>query len=436
MHTTPVRSRFLCLSSALLLIMCACSANVPEYSDPVKKSPADATGRWSTAITTESLEAVGEGEWSNPLSGETMKYLLPLFPDVNATYWTYSWDPVDAPANISFKFTGRFPHARYMSYNCYDFTEASVIAHIRDDMIGPDEGSVNPFMPGTDRTAEERSYTLWFVPEGSPRAGEPNTVVIPAGTGKPTIMYRVYLHDTGTDLDGGTGLPVIEGFDDLTGDPLPCPESSGIDAKTFLTLMLRVVTSGTVVNACNAMAADDLISFYHVEGSGYMPNEDNRYLITGFGYLPEKPVAVLNLLPPSFPRTLTGGGFFTGEEDVRYWSLNMGGNIWTGTSNGICDENASVNGDGSVTVVIGPFFLRSFVEAAGYNFIPWGMHVNRSMIYRQMCPGEGFAGSVMNVPFFDITQPLDDQRAEKFIGGSAPTGRYYTITELFELLGK
>jgi len=419
----------------ILLLAVSCSQNRETWFDGEADTDASTPltlSSWSEPVRADTLSQENAVSCGAALSGDTLRYILPLFPDVNATYWTFAFEAGESTENLAFRITGKFPRARYAGFNCYDFVQASVIAHIRDDMIEPDGGSTNPFLPGSDRETEKRSFTLWFVPEGSSRAGSPNTVVIPAGTEKTTIMYRIYLPDEGMGLEGGVDLPVIETFDDETGEPAPCPESSGIDAGMFLELMLRVVTGGVVVDACNAMAADPKISFYHVEGSGYMPNEDNRYLITGFGYIPDTPVAVLSFRPPSFPDR--NGTWITGSEDVRYWSLNMGGNIWTGTSGGLCDTEMLPDAEGNITVVIGPSVMGPLVESRGYNFIPWGIHVNRSMIYRQMCPAEDFEGSVLRVPIFSKELPLDGQRAEEYIGAYAPVGRYVTMTEFIAMM--
>ena len=70
---------------------------------------------------------------------------------------------------------GRFPHCRYTEFALYrpdplgSFTATSEA--LTDDQIEPDEGSVNPFVPGNPRLAENRDYTIRIVAEGC--AGAP-----------------------------------------------------------------------------------------------------------------------------------------------------------------------------------------------------------------------------------------------------------------------
>jgi len=111
-------------------------------------------------------------------------------------------------------FHGQFPHARFFS-----FTTSSVLGvirgHLYDDQIKPDPGSTNPFLPGANRDATHRSFTVTMVdaPDPGPGHEAPNTVYggvagQAPGAGPMLIVVRVYLPDRGRDFTGGVGDPV------------------------------------------------------------------------------------------------------------------------------------------------------------------------------------------------------------------------------------
>src|SRR5919107_5461670 len=80
------------------------------------------------------------------------------FPDDSADYWLGFYQAVPG---TRIRLSGRFPHTRYMSFNAYDQAQRPLDA-LADVEIAPDAGSVNPFLPGADRTAEQRSYTAFI----------------------------------------------------------------------------------------------------------------------------------------------------------------------------------------------------------------------------------------------------------------------------------
>jgi hypothetical protein len=133
-----------------------------------------------------------------------------LYPDPNSTYW---FAIMEMPAGSLLTLKGRFPHGRYLQYALYrsdplgGFT-ATGEAFV-DNQIQPDPGSTNPFVPGADRRAENRAYSLTIAnvdaPE-DPADREPNTLYAGVGN-KIQIVYRVYLPDVGCDGSGDVGLP-------------------------------------------------------------------------------------------------------------------------------------------------------------------------------------------------------------------------------------
>jgi hypothetical protein len=115
------------------------------------------------------------------------------------------------PAGGKLVLHGKFPHSRFFS-----FTVTSPVLQLRyflyDVDIKPDAGSTNPFVPGADRNAKKRSYTVTFVDQPDPGPGQrkPNTVyagVAGQDAAPFVVAERVYLPDRGRDFTGGVGNP-------------------------------------------------------------------------------------------------------------------------------------------------------------------------------------------------------------------------------------
>src|SRR3954454_8292976 len=97
------------------------------------------------------------------------------YPDEAAIYWSGRYQAVPG---TRIRVTGRYPHARYMSFNVYDNAQRPLDA-LADVELAPDAGSVNPFAAGASRTVSRRDYTAFVdcgspPPPGAPRA--PNTM--------------------------------------------------------------------------------------------------------------------------------------------------------------------------------------------------------------------------------------------------------------------
>src|SRR5918911_101150 len=63
------------------------------------------------------------------------------YPDEAAVYYSGHYQ---AAPGTHIRITGRYPHARYMSFNVYDNLQRPLDA-LADVQIGPDPGSTNPF---------------------------------------------------------------------------------------------------------------------------------------------------------------------------------------------------------------------------------------------------------------------------------------------------
>lgn len=130
------------------------------------------------------------------------------YPDLGARYWVSSF-PLPPGAELILR--GRYPHARYMSFNVYD-AAAQPTDGLADVDIAPDPGSANPFEPGALRDLPNRGYTVRVMSGARPERRESNTIYLnAAGQSTPVgvIMYRVYVPDSGRDPAGAGGLPEV-----------------------------------------------------------------------------------------------------------------------------------------------------------------------------------------------------------------------------------
>jgi hypothetical protein len=149
--------------------------------------------------------------WQGPVTATSSNH---NYPDEFAAYWGANWADGSLPEGAKLVLRGRFPHARYMSFNTYNFGRPSPGPNdsLYDAQIEPDPGSTNGFRPGERRDSADRDYTVTIVNGTPPPAGTPrpaNTVYTgSAGLGT-TFVYRVYLPDEGADLSGGVGLPDV-----------------------------------------------------------------------------------------------------------------------------------------------------------------------------------------------------------------------------------
>ena len=155
-----------------------------------------------------------------------------------ATHVTYLKMHFLAPFGSRLVVHGEFPHARFMTYQLSppfdpEFPYVSNVGQLEvpivDVDIDPDPGSVNPFRPGEDRSAADRSYTVDFDlargnmvalnpvlqngnyrAPGNTRVGGPFSATGPMGDGAiipPVLWLRYYVPDDGTGPFAGAPIP-------------------------------------------------------------------------------------------------------------------------------------------------------------------------------------------------------------------------------------
>ncbi len=121
------------------------------------------------------------------------------FPDESAQYWVAL---IPQLPQTRLRIDGRFPAARYFSYNVYDPLLRPVDA-VADSELQPNaSGGYTDYVEFTGRMPDAPVNTIYA---GEMSLGD-QTVPNPALTG---IIYRVYVPEEGFDFDGGVGLPVL-----------------------------------------------------------------------------------------------------------------------------------------------------------------------------------------------------------------------------------
>lgn len=368
--------------------------------------------------------------------------LTPAFPDKASRYDLLNFKPATGEFD-ALKVTGQFPHARYFGLNLYDYNEATDFAGLADRDIMPDEGSINPFEIGADRSAENRTYTIWLVKEGAAvPEGAKNIMTYPDGIETLAFMTRVYRSDKGLNLLGGVPLPVVEAIK-LDGQDATAPKV-GIDAKGLQSKLKMFLFNLDIITTWNLQKefAGDEIVFNRISDAGLFPNAHNEYVTAPLEQCYWNKVAVLTLKEVPTAEDTYEGGNFEGDTDVRYWSFCTGGLAETGTPDCLCDDQVNKNEDGTVTIVIAPYYLKSSVKKAGLNYMKWGLVYKPIIIHRHMLARDGFEGRIGNVA--PIGRPpaeedrneayLDAHNAKNWMGDYTPKGYIYTVKEFKEKL--
>ena len=360
--------------------------------------------------------------------------ITPAFPDQASRYDNLSFKQHTGDFDV-LKLTGEFPIARYFSINLYDFKEATPVAAIADYQMTPNEGHVNPYVPGNYRHAEKRSYTLYVVKQGVEvdLSEHANVVVIPEHIDDVSLMVRVYRPDQGRNDQGGVALPMVEALK-ADGTWALCPHT-GLDMKLVVEKLPLLVFAQDLIQTWNVGKAylGNRMDGLRISDSGLFPNAHNHYIVTPLDHYSVNKVAVVTFKPPTHESTYQGEDTFMGDKQVRYWSFCVGGLAITGTADCLVDDEVSYNADGTVTVVIGNLSVKAIAEKAGLNFLRWGLTYKPLLIHRHMLASEHFQERIGNVPSLPRPIPvdiadsdLDHHSASQWMGDYAPTGKIYS----------
>ncbi|HZI19912.1 MAG TPA: hypothetical protein VEY09_15105 [Pyrinomonadaceae bacterium] len=360
-------------------------------------------------------------------------------PDYYSNYIAYTFDAMSNPVR-GMCIKGRFPNARYMSFNVYATKEGTSLGALTDyQMWGPTPQS-NPFVAGNP--TQNTDYTVYVLPliqDRLPRnipQGVQNILYYNPNKlerGQLTVVLRYYVPE-GNEF-GGVPLPTVTGYNALNGEPsgAPAPLYPNMDEqKPIFENRLRKIFE---------TAQGDTLRFYHSVGQGQFNNADNIYLISAVkGVVPGTNAVVLKVRPPTYP---TSPDRFD-QTAVRYWSINQG-NPDTSTPFGMMDSEFGQAPDGYVYVVMGGPGVEEQARKRGYNYMPWKANQKQAVIiYRNMLTMPQYRGSITRVPNLPTaanTPPYWDKsvlasyEAGRFLPDYAPSGQVVTEQELNKGLG-
>jgi len=340
-----------------------------------------------------------------PHSGDP--YINIAYPDAGTFYWAAVFT---TPAGARLTLEGRFPHARYMSVAGYD-GKGRPVESVADYLIKPVAGSTNPFLPGSNRTAIKRDYTLDIVdgqPDPKNRTGMNLTgetrsrVAAPKyGFGQQVVLYRVYARDLGTDETGNGGLPeavltladgrVLRGTEACAAlntrqPPQLDTAAMAVPMDKYRELLDAAAKLGPTYPAENPptwyiqLDREALYDIYRGKApspdaprseGGFYPNLDNQYIRTILNRRLGK-VFVLRGKAPTTPHTIHGDPVM-GSGELRYWSFcsNQG---FANTRVNACvhDENVPVAPKGYYTLVVSRAAdrPRNAIKECGVTWLP------------------------------------------------------------------
>jgi hypothetical protein len=330
--------------------------------------------------------------WGTSYTQETRNI---IWPDSHTDY-EVSTDTIPAGGKIVVH--GRFPHSRFFSFT---ITSPLGVLHsyLYDVNIKPDKGSTNPFLPGANRNATQRSYTVTIVDQADPGPGheQPNTVYAgvagqPAGQAF-TIAVRTYLPDKGRDFTGGAGAPIVTyvaadgttstrqaacaalqtkpGASNLVNvNPILFPESkiqqllalssSPEHPATKPAAWYKYFGPSWLLAPYYAGTSDQgMISSLPLTATGLGANPANGYVFTWLDrrFGPNHNghnIVVLHGKLPTTPATYAGGGRVRAGTQLRYWSLCNNEGLTSGKTTGPClaDEEIPINAQRDYTIVV------------------------------------------------------------------------------------
>jgi hypothetical protein len=330
--------------------------------------------------------------WGTSYTQETRNI---IWPDSHTDY-PVSIDTIPAGGKIVLH--GKFPHARFFS-----LTTSSVLGvirgHLYDTSIKPDPGSTNPYLPGANRSAAHRSYTVTVLDQVDPGAGHEATNTLyggvagqAPGAGALLIVERVYLPDSGRDFSGGVGEPAasyIAANGATSTGQAACTALQTKAGASNLTDVNKILFPLAKMNGLLGLSSSpehpalkravwfkyftpqwlyapfyagtsdaSMISQLPLVGTGLGANPANGYVFTWLDrtFGPKANghnIAVLHGELPTTPATYAGEAKMTGGQ-LRYWSICNNEGLTSGKTTGPClaDEEVPVNAKRFYTVVL------------------------------------------------------------------------------------
>ncbi|MEX0621109.1 MAG: hypothetical protein WD181_05955 [Solirubrobacterales bacterium] len=389
--------------------------------------------------------------WTGPFTAADPRTNA-AYPGTEITYWGAKFT---TPPGAVLTLRGKFPHARYSSFNAYENNGASA-SSLSDRNIRPDRGSINPSLAGADRSASKRSYTVTVRGEEPPSTLARNTLYAePQAGSHQDILYRVYVPDRGRSNSGGTGIPVpvlrLADGRVLQGQPL-CDELNSIhDYKGNL---LTTQTYETLLNSSGkdpatnpALPEFSFFKYFNLvnvlaryrneaawqqawennpdeEGTQYN-NSDARYMTGAFSFQFGEVQAVHGRMPTT-PITLNGNRR-TGAGQLLEWDMcSIQSLVTTKTYRCLFDEQVPMRSSKRHYVILvskaeqRPSNARRECGVAWLPADPEGDGAGRTdagqLLTRNVLPSPGFKQSI-----WSVTSPFD---AREKMGDFYPKGSY------------
>jgi hypothetical protein len=399
--------------------------------------------------------------WTGPFTADDPKTNA-AYPGTEITYWGAKFS---TPPGAVITLRGRFPHARYSSFNAYENNGASS-SSLADRDIRPDRGSVNPSLPGADRSTSKRSYTVTIKGEAPPAGPARNTLYAePQSGSQQDILYRVYVPDRGRSRSGGTGLPkpVLRLADGrvVKGQALCDELNSTHDYKGSL---LSSQTYQTLLNSAGkdpatnpALPEFEFYKYFNMlnllaryrdeaawqqawasnpaeEGTQYN-NNDARYMAGAFSFRFGDVLAVHGRMPTT-PRTLNGNRRTRAGQVIEWDMCTVQSLVTTKTYRCLFDEQVPMRTRKRHYLILvshagqRPSNARRECGVAWLPADPEGDGAGRTdagqLLTRNILPSPGFKRSI-----WDVSSPFD---ARETMGDFYPKGSYMD-REAFESKG-
>ncbi|MEO6697841.1 MAG: hypothetical protein ABIR53_00425 [Paraperlucidibaca sp.] len=432
-------SKTLLYITACLLAACGGSAGSGSANTTQADSKSDNAATAREAIDTSPMAGLG-CSWQAASEADLANI---AFPDDAARYWV-ALVPV-TPGN-RIRIDGRFPDARYFSFNSYDLALRPTDA-LADTEVLAAAGEQNPFRVAT--VAKGGHYSAYLAFGAAPETREagvffagnigigplstPNSVLVP-------IIYRVYVSAVGERLDGGVGLPVLSiettngeqglalptcaepilptlggnlpglGLNELLlGQdypdellPLPFP-TAAYPPRTRVFYGLPDTTIDIIGNALpptNQLPRESLPS---TGSGGFLSNIHNAYTTSAFA----RQYGNLFLLRAKAPSWRGAPNIAFANEQVRYWSLCQ--NEFATQRYTACriDKNTPLDSEGYFTVAVSDAAERPVfaTDEDGITWLPWGPYPDGLLLYRQMLAHPDFAKAIKHVPKGEALEP-------------------------------
>ena len=407
-------------------------------------------------------------------------YINIAYPDAGVFYWNATFT---VPKGARLYLEGKFPHSRYMSLISYDGRGAP-IESLADYLIVPNENSINPFVEGSNRTNEKRSYTVEIVNlpleirreegtkielqtdvkgSGTQNKSDNRNLLNAAqyGKGQQSIVYRIYVPDKGKDELGGVPLPecvlILDNGDELRGkkarDALHTNQSPQITIDAIglpMTVYSELINQPGKPDTWPATVPptwylqydrDFLLGIYNGQlpksfrksTGGFYPNLDNNYVRTIINRKHGKVFVMKGKLPKT-PKTYHGDEFMT-KGDLVYWSIcSNQGFANTRVNDCLFDEQVPVNKNGGYTIVISreEDRPRNAYPECGVGWLPMADDgdgaIDKDVTIIQI-------RNLLSSPDFkNAIQNVNEIGKEKEVMGPYLPISFYTTTGAFEIL--